>query len=53
MMIGWDPLVLKHLVHGDIPSQYQKGGELSKKLRTLKKSAEEYRDPVDLLAIPC
>jgi hypothetical protein len=45
MMIGWDPLILKHLVHGDIPSQYQKGGELSKKLRALKNLPKNIETP--------
>ncbi len=36
MMAGWDPLILKHLVHGNIPAQQKKIPELGMKLRELR-----------------
>jgi hypothetical protein len=36
IMAGWDPLILEHLVHGDLPAAALTDAELEKKLRKLK-----------------
>ncbi|KAN0100007.1 hypothetical protein V8E51_013782 [Hyaloscypha variabilis] len=45
MLVHWDPLILKHLVHGDIPVEYNKKGDLYKKLRDLRNLPKGVRIP--------
>jgi len=45
MLVDWDPLILKHLVHGDIPAEYYKKGDLYKKLRALRNLPKEIKIP--------
>jgi hypothetical protein len=45
MMVGWDPLILKHLVHGNIPAQRRKIPELQKKLNQLRNLPAGIRTP--------
>ncbi|KAK0099236.1 hypothetical protein ONS95_006393 [Cadophora gregata] len=35
MVIGWDPLVLKHVVHGNLPEEENRNPELKKALRLM------------------